>query len=171
MVIRATEFDNTYNLRLDNTRVKYRWLENSKLSRMNIQANDLLIEKSGGSEDQPVGRIAILTENILTENRIAYSNFIHKITVTGINPLYLYFYLKTMHNIKITDAMQSQTNGIRNLIMQEYFNQTIVVPPSEIQREIVNHITEIRQQAKVLQEEGKNILEQAKREVERMIIG
>ena len=171
LVIRATEFDNTYNLRLDNTRVKYRWLENSKLSRMNIQANDLLIEKSGGSEDQPVGRIAILTENILTENRIAYSNFIHKITVTGINPLYLYFYLKTMHNIKITDAMQSQTNGIRNLIMQEYFNQTIVVPPSEIQREIVNHITEIRQQAKVLQEEGKNILEQAKREVERMIIG
>ena len=49
LVIRATEFDNTYNLRLDNSRVKYRWIENSKLSRMNIQPNDLLIEKSGGS--------------------------------------------------------------------------------------------------------------------------
>ena len=59
LVIRATEFDNTYNLRLDNSRVKYRWIENSKLSRMNIQPNDLLIEKSGGSEDQPVGRISI----------------------------------------------------------------------------------------------------------------
>ncbi len=171
LVVRATEFDNTYNLRLDNSRVKYRWIENSKLLRMNIQANDLLIEKSGGSEDQPVGRIAILSDDILKGNRIAYSNFIHKITVDGINPMYLYYYLKTMHNIKITDSMQSQTNGIRNLIMHEYFNQTIVVPPSKIQQEIVDHITIICQQAKALQEEGKQILEQAKKEVEHMITG
>ena len=171
LVIRATEFDNTYNLRLDNSRVKYRWIENSKLSKMNIHANDLLIEKSGGSEDQPVGRISILTDEILKENRIAYSNFIHKITVESINPMYLYFYLKTMHNIKITDSMQSQTNGIRNLIMAEYYNQTIVVPPLPKQQEIVDHIASIRQQAKALQEEGKNILEQAKKEVEQIIIG
>ena len=170
LVIRATEFDNTYNLHLDNSRVKYRWIENSKLSKMNIHANDLLIEKSGGSEDQPVGRISILTDEILKENRIAYSNFIHKITVEGINPMYLYFYLKTMHNIKITDSMQSQTNGIRNLIMAEYFNQTIVVPPLPKQQEIVDYIASIRQQAKALQEEGKYILEQAKKEVEQMII-
>ena len=171
LVIRATEFDNTYNLRLDNSRVKYRWIENSKLSRMNIQPNDLLIEKSGGSEDQPVGRISILTDEILKGNQIAYSNFIHKIIVDGINPMYLYFYLRTMYNIKITDSMQSQTNGIRNLIMQEYFDQIIVVPPLQKQQEIVNHIMAMRQQAKSLQEEGKEILKQAKRKVEAMIIG
>lgn len=170
LVIRATEFDNTYNLRLDNSRVKYRWIENSKLSRMNIQPNDLLIEKSGGSEDQPVGRISILTDEILKGNQIAYSNFIHKIIVDGINPMYLYFYLRTMYNIKITDSMQSQTNGIRNLIMQEYFDQIIVVPPLQKQQEIVNRIMAMRQQAKSLQEEGKEILKQAKQKVESMII-
>ena len=171
LVIRATEFDNTYNLCLDNSRVKYRWIDNSKLSRMNIQPNDLFIEKSGGSEDQPVGRISILTDDILANHQIAYSNFIHKITVEGINPMYLYFYLKTVHNMGVTDSMQSQTNGIRNLIMREYFDQTIVVPPLPKQQEIVNHITAIRKQAKALQEEGKNILEQVKRDVESMIIG
>ncbi len=171
LVIRATEFDNTYNLRLDNSRVKYRWIENSKLSRMNIQPNDLLIEKSGGSEDQPVGRISILADEILKDNQIAYSNFIHKITVEGINPTYLYFYLRTMYNIKITDSMQSQTNGIRNLIMQEYFDQIIVAPPLQKQQEIVNHIMDMRQQAKSLQEEGKEILEQAKQKIESMIMG
>lgn len=170
LVIRATEFDNTYNLRLDNSRVKCRWIENLKLSRMDIQPNDLLIEKSGGSEDQPVGRISILTDEILKGNQIAYSNFIHKITVEGINPMYLYFYLRTMYNIKITDSMQSQTNGIRNLIMQEYFDQIIVVPPLQKQQEIVNRIMAMRQQAKSLQEEGKEILEQAKRKVESMIM-
>ena len=130
-----------------------------------------MIEKSGGSEDQPVGRISILTDEILKGNQIAYSNFIHKITVDGINPMYLYFYLRTMYNIKITDSMQSQTNGIRNLIMQEYFDQIIVVPPLQKQQEIVNHIMAMRQQAKSLQEEGKEILKQAKRKVEAMIIG
>ena len=39
------------------------------------------------------------------------------------------------------------------------------------QQEIVGHITAIRQQAKSLQEEGKAILEKAKKEVEAMIIG
>ena len=39
------------------------------------------------------------------------------------------------------------------------------------QQEIVFHITEMRQQAKALQEEGKAILEQAKREVEGIILG
>lgn len=171
LVIRATEFDNSYNLRLDNSRVKYRWIENSKLSRMNIQANDLLIEKSGGSEDQPVGRISILTDEVLNGNQIAYSNFIHKITVKGVNPMYLYFYLKTMYNIKITDSMQSQTNGIRNLIMSDYFNQTIVVPPLKTQQEIVEHISEMRARAKKLQAEGAEVLQKAKMEVERMILG
>ena len=67
--------------------------------------------------------------------------------------------------------MQSQTNGIRNLIMQEYLHQTAIVPPLQKQQEIVDHIIAIKQQTKVLQEEGNNILGQAKREVERMIIG
>lgn len=76
-----------------------------------------------------------------------------------------------MHNIKITDAMQSQTNGIRNLIMSEYFNQTIVVPPPSVQDEIVNHIMNLRKQAKTLQAEASEILENAKKEVETTILG
>ena len=45
------------------------------------------------------------------------------------------------------------------------------MPPLQKQQKIVDHIIAIRQQAKALQEEGKAILEQAKREVEGMIIG
>lgn len=47
----------------------------------------------------------------------------------------------------------------------------IPVVPIAKQQEIVNHISEIRQQAKTLQQEGKEILEHAKRKVEAMIIG
>lgn len=46
----------------------------------------------------------------------------------------------------------------------------IPVVPISKQQEIVNHITAIRQQAKSLQEEEKEILEQAKQKVESMIL-
>lgn len=50
-------------------------------------------------------------------------------------------------------------------------NFNLPLPPKEKQVEIANHVYKMRQQAKALQEEGKAILEQAKREVERMILG
>lgn len=173
LVIRATEFDNQYNLRLENSRVKYRLINRKKLNLMDIRVNDLLIEKSGGSIDQPVGRIALLTDEMIKEHQLGYSNFIHKIRVDNfvVNPVYLFFFLKLMHNIKLTDSMQSQTNGIRNLIMSNYFNQDIVIPPIEKQNEIATHISNIHAQAKQLQQEAAQILASAKAEIERMILG
>lgn len=50
-------------------------------------------------------------------------------------------------------------------------NFSIPLPPLNKQREIANHVSAIRQQAKRLQEEGKAILKNAKNDVERMIIG
>lgn len=50
-------------------------------------------------------------------------------------------------------------------------NFNLPLPPKAKQIEIVNHVCAMRQRAKVLQEEGKAILEEAKRNVESMIIG
>jgi type I restriction enzyme S subunit len=50
-------------------------------------------------------------------------------------------------------------------------NFNIPLPPQEKQVEIANHVYELRQKAKTLQEEGKRILELAKQEVEKMILG
>ena len=50
-------------------------------------------------------------------------------------------------------------------------NFNLPLPPKGKQIEIVNHVCAMRQRAKVLQEEGKVILEDAKRNVESMIIG
>jgi type I restriction enzyme S subunit len=57
-----------------------------------------------------------------------------------------------------------------NINLEEVSRIKVVLPPEEKQQEIIDHIMAIRQQAKALQEEGKAILEQAKREVEGMII-
>ncbi len=173
LVIRATEFDNSFNLNLSNDRLKYRQIRKEKLFQLDIQENDLLIEKSGGSPDQPVGRIAILTKEILAEHKICYSNFVHKIRIdeTKILPEYLFCFLKTIHNIKITDLMQSQTNGIRNLIMREYFTQSIVISNDlKVQKQISDKANKMRTDAKKLFEEANEELEKARQQVEKIIL-
>lgn len=173
LVIRATEFDNQFNLNVENTRAKYRLISKQKLTSLNVKANDLLLEKSGGSPDQPVGRIAILDKSLIQDNVVCYSNFIHKFTINSkiCLPNYLFCYLKTIHSIGLTESMQSQTNGIRNLIIKEYLNQKIPLPPLAKQQEIADRITAIRNQAKQLQAEAKAGLEKAKAEIEAIILG
>lgn len=172
LVIRATEFDNNGNLNLDNSRVKFRLINEDKLKKIDLKENDLLIEKSGGSMDQPVGRIALITSDYLKSNKLCYSNFIHKIRVDAakVNPEYLFYFLKAIHNMKLTDAMQSQTNGIRNLIMSNYFNQLIVLPSPKKQIEIVNHIQELKLNANLIQQEGRSALQTAKLKIQNQLI-
>ena len=172
LVIRATEFDNLYNLKLENERVRYRKIKKDKIMKLDIQPYDLLIEKSGGSPDQPVGRISLLTEDLFEDNKLCYSNFIHKIRVDNsrVDPSYLFCFLKTIHNIKITEVMQNQTNGIRNLIMGEYFNQSIVLPKLDKQIEIGQEANRRRVKAQRLSLEADTLLKDARAKIEQMIL-
>ena len=172
LVIRATEFDNKFNLNVDGSRAKYRLINKAKYKALDIQANDLLIEKSGGSENQPVGRVSILTKELTNNLSLGFSNFVHKFRVNDnvVNPEFVFNYLKTIHNIKITDVMQSQTNGIRNLILNEYLNLPIPIPPPEKQKEIAEHITAIRQQAQQLKDKTKELLKKANEEIEKILL-
>jgi restriction endonuclease S subunit len=175
LTIRATEFDNRHNLKLDNSRVKYRKYPEYVFEKVRLSSNDILIEKSGGSEDQPVGRVAIIDTDVLksTGEYLVFSNFIHKVRINDniVLPEYLFEYLTLIHSIKITEAMQTQTNGIRNLIMKEYFNQVVLVPDINIQHSIVNTIKTMRNKAIALENQAIQSVENAKTEVEKVLLG
>ncbi len=171
LVIRATEFDNVYNLKLENSRVKYRKIKNIKLDKMDIQENDILIEKSGGSPEQPVGRVAFITKDVLADKTLGYSNFIHKIRLdnTQVDPEYAYYYLSVMYRIGMTESMQSQTNGIRNLVMSSFLKQQILLPDN--QTEIAKCIRKRYKAATSLEKEANDILNVAKTQIEKIILG
>ena len=65
--------------------------------------------------------------------------------------------------------MQSQTNGIKNLILSEYYDTSIPLPPIEIQQKIVDEINERKKKALNLQKKAKEILENAKSQAEKII--
>ena len=59
-VIRSTNFNNDGKLDLSN--IAYRTLSEKKFKEKKLFANDILIERSGGSETQPVGRVGFVTD-------------------------------------------------------------------------------------------------------------
>ena len=173
LTIRGTEFDNKFNLDLDNNRTKFRKYSKASFDKIALKEKDILIEKSGGSEDQPVGRVALIEKDMLDKYSLAFSNFIHRIRIDENKavPEYVFEYLRLMHNIKITEVMQTQTNGIRNLIMQEYFSQIILLPEPKKQEEIAIHAAQMRKHAFELQKEAEKIVLDAKAKVEKMLLG
>lgn len=114
------------------------------------------------------GAIIKITEN---ENLyIASTGFsVIRNVDNNINPDYLLAVLR--HRLILMQMRQRSTGGNYPAITQEELSK-IIIPILSLskQLEIVDHISAIRKQAKVLQEEGKRILESAKQEVERMIL-
>lgn len=173
LVLRSTEFNAHHNLVIDDAKAKYRLINKKKLHNIDLQINDLIIEKSGGSENQPVGRIAIITKNLWENDTLCYSNFVQKIRINKnkVIPKYMYYFLRLVHNLKLTETMQSQTNGIRNLILSEYYAQQIPIPSIEKQRDIISQIEVIYNKAIELQKSAQEIINKAKQEIEAMILG
>ena len=173
LVLRSTEFNAHHNLVIDDSKAKYRLINKKKLHNIDLQVDDLIIEKSGGSENQPVGRIAIITKNLWEYDTLCYSNFVQKIRIdkNKVIPKYMYYFLRLIHNMKLTETMQSQTNGIRNLILSEYYAQQIPIPSIEKQRDIISQIEVIYNKAIELQKSAKEIINNAKQKIEQMILG
>ena len=87
-----------------------------------------------------------------------------------INPFFISYWFNT--NIFLSLAKRaSSVATILYLNNDNLKSLPIPIPPLQKQSEIATHISQIRNKANILKQEGKEILEQAKQEVEQMILG
>lgn len=129
------------NFKLNNGHISYDdvaeiEVDKSALNNRHLQLNDIILEKSGGSPSQPVGRVVLFDK--VTNDVYSYSNFCTRIRVTSnfVDKKYLWLILNHFYNIGGTKSLQ---NGVRllNLKMPEYKKTKIPVPPMSIQDKIV----------------------------------
>ena len=87
-----------------------------------------------------------------------------------INPFFISYWFNT--NIFLSLAKRaSSVATILYLNNDNLKSLPIPIPPLQKQNEIATHISQIRNKANTLKQEGKEILEQAKQEVDQMILG
>ena len=134
-VLRNTNFDNNFNLNFSDVALRY--IKKEKVKKLKLKENDILVEKSGGSPIQPVGRVALI-QNLPFDKPVLFSNFLQRIVIdaTIINPIYVYSFLQTLHNMGYMEYIQNQTTGIKNLLLEEFNSIPIVKVSVEEQEKI-----------------------------------
>lgn len=137
-VIRNANFTKDFKLRFDN--IEYLDVEERQYSKRKLQSGDLIIEKSGGSEKQPVGR-AVLFEK--EEGEFSFSNFTSVLRIKDKKTLsskFLFIYLYFIYKRGDTLTMQKATTGIHNIEFEKYLNIDIPSLPLSEQQRIVSRL-------------------------------
>lgn len=148
-VVRSTEFTKRGYLNFE-TGVS-RSIKHSQLKSRELKEGDILLEKSGGGPDQPVGRVVYVTAEI--PNKFVCSNFVQLVRPNSleIEPLLLFHIMWQWHAINRTLEFQAQTTGIRNLRTPDYLEQEINLPPLTEQKRIVDLISSVDSYIEALQ--------------------
>lgn len=134
-VIRTTNFTNKGIL--DLTDVVSREIDVEKHAKKILQKGDIIIEKSGGSPNQPVGR-AVLFEGM---DGICFCNNFTSVLrpKEGLKSKYLLYMLLNLYTRKRVLKYQNKTTGIINLKLNDYLGGTkVCIPSEEVQEKIAN---------------------------------
>lgn len=107
------------------------------LERRQLQPGDLVVEVSGGSPAQPVGRVLAIDDRAISETSIPLicSNFCRKLRLKpGTDPFFVSRQLQWLYGSGHTDQFQTSTTNIRNLQVADFLSGTeIVLPEPELQ--------------------------------------
>lgn len=139
-VIRNTNF--TKSGALDDSDIAILDVEARKFEKRRLRFGDIILEKSGGGPKQPVGRVALFDKK---KGEFSFSNFTAALRIANPGSLdfrYLHKFLHWQYLSGITEGMQSNSIGIRNLDGDAYKNIEIAFPRLSEQRRIVNILEE-----------------------------
>jgi type I restriction enzyme S subunit len=133
-VYRQTEFGNDGRLTMPSDAV--RSITHKQFKSRVLQPGDVLMQKSAGTPTLP-GRVVIVPPGI--ESNATCSNFLHllKSDTDRCTPQFLFWFLWLSYKSGRAFEFQRGTN-IRNLDLNEYLAQSMMLPPLAEQKRIVD---------------------------------
>ncbi|MGB3343089.1 MAG: restriction endonuclease subunit S [Aequorivita sp.] len=134
-VLRTTNFTNAGVI--DFSKITYRDISRKKIDQKKLLKGDIIIEKSGGSPKQPVGRVVFFDE----DGVYLCNNFtsILRPKKDKVVPKYLHYLLYASHRFGVTSLFQNKTTGIINLQLPRYIDKLqIPLPPLKTQIQIAD---------------------------------
>jgi len=114
-----------------------------QLGSRRLQPGDLLLEKSGGGPNTPVGRVGFVR---LVSGPSVCSNFMQLMRpdATKVEPRYLHYFLMWIHQTGASAAFQNNSTNIRNLRIRDYVKILVPTPSLAEQRSIVGKLDELQ---------------------------
>ena len=134
-ILRTTNFTSDGIINYNN--VVVRSIKKSKVESKRLHYGDIILEKSGGTDKTPVGRVVFCDPYIETGTYLC-NNFTQAMRVNPSMavPKYVFYFMWNLHWSGKTELMQNKTTGIRNLQVKSYLNQALPIPSLDEQRRI-----------------------------------
>ena len=134
--VRVADFDRVqFRVVLDNPTM--RSIDPRSAQTHRLKEEDLLLEKSGGGEKQPVGAVVMYYHS----KPAVCSNFVARMPVAeGHHPRYLTYLHATLYAARINTRSIKQNTGIQNLDSESYLNESVGLPSGIEQRAIADFL-------------------------------
>jgi type I restriction enzyme S subunit len=130
--VRVADF-NRIAFTVDVTEPTLRSIDPAVLAARGLRTGNLLLEKSGGGESQPVGAVVLFDHQMPA----VCSNFVARVTIAdGHDPRYQTYLHAALYAQRINTRHIKQSTGIQNLDSSSYLNEATGLPPEPEQRTI-----------------------------------
>lgn len=124
-VLRSTNFTDSGNMKLDD--VAKRGFTRTKAEQVQVKRNDILVERSGGGPNQPIGRVVLIRDEMPDTG---FANFVQTLRPDPdkISPELLLWTLHQLNRSGFVEKLQHQTTQMRNLDLRDYLKVLLPVP-------------------------------------------
>ncbi len=139
VVVRVADFDREHGHVVLGETPTVRAVPESARNRRVLRNGDLLVEKSGGGNQMPVGNVVLFRGEALA----VCSNFVARMPVAAdYAPQFLAYVFRALYAEGRNIPHIKQTSGIQNLDSESYLNERVWLPPRTEQLRIANFLDE-----------------------------
>ena len=173
-VIRGTDFPNIKTGNISSC--PFRYHKSSNYSSRKLKKDDIIIEVSGGTAEQPVGRTIIITEDIINRfgGKVICASFCKMLRLkhNAISPMYFIYWMNYLYQSRIIDRFQLQSTGIINFKFEYFLRKgDVLLPPQNIMIDFANKVEKIKDQINKIAEINDNLIKQRDMLLPRLMSG
>lgn len=134
-IIRVADFDRVRRQVIEYETV--RKVDSGKRGSRTLAPGDMLMEKSGGGEQQPVGMVV----SYFGPEGAVCSNFVARMRCRdGVIPRFMVYLHAHLYAARVTNISVKQTTGIQNLDSTAYLSEACFLPTPEEQQAIADYL-------------------------------
>ena len=161
-VIRGTDFPRVS--RGDLTTCPLRYHKKTNYSARQLRPDDIILEVSGGTAEQPVGRTLLVSSDVIDRLKdVMCASFCKQIRVKKhlISPIFFYYWMQFLYDTRIIERFQLQSTGIINFQFDYFLRKgDVMIPTKELMDEFDSLIRPIHKEISFIAKQNENLIKQ-----------